>query len=113
MHIKSKKLGAVAPIVALLASSCVLCRQVRAEATAGEATYKAKCALCHGADGKGKGGALKTGDLAAAEVQKLSDAELTEIIANGKNKMPGYGKSLKPDQIKDLVAYVRSLARKS
>ncbi len=42
----------------------------------------------------------------------MSDAELTTITADGKGKMPAYGKSLKPDQIKDLVAYIRSFAKK-
>jgi mono/diheme cytochrome c family protein len=41
----------------------------------------------------------------------MSDAELTAITTDGKGKMPAYGKSLKPDQIKDLVAYIRSLAK--
>jgi cytochrome c len=39
-----------------------------------QATYKAKCASCHGADGKGKE-ALKTQDFASAAVQDMSDAE--------------------------------------
>jgi mono/diheme cytochrome c family protein len=42
----------------------------------------------------------------------MSDAELTAITADGKGKMPAYRKSLKPDQIKDLVAYIRSFAKK-
>jgi len=42
----------------------------------------------------------------------MPDAELTEIIAKGKNKMPGYEKRLKPDEIKGQVAYIRSLALK-
>ena len=45
-------------------------------------------------------------------VQKQSDTQLTEIITNGKNKMPAYGKSMKPEQIKDLVVYVRALSKK-
>jgi cytochrome c6 len=84
--------------------------------TGGEALYKTKCAVCHGADGKGEttvGKANKIRDLGSADVQKQSDADLTGIITNGKNKMPPYGKSLKPDQVKDLVAYVRSFAKKS
>jgi mono/diheme cytochrome c family protein len=86
-----------------------------AENTA-EATFKAKCAVCHGPDGKGETSLAKTNklrDLGSADVQKQSDADLAGIVTNGKNKMPAYGKSLKPDQIKDLVAYVRSLAKKS
>lgn len=81
----------------------------------GAALYKAKCAACHGADGKGEtaiGKANKLRDLGSSEVQKLSDEDLTAIIANGKNKMPAYGKSLKPEQVKDLVAFIRSLAKK-
>jgi len=80
----------------------------------GAALYKAKCAACHGADGKGEtaiGKANKMLDLGSADVQKLSDADLTAMIANGKNKMPAYGKSLKPEQIKDLVAFIRTLKK--
>lgn len=84
-----------------------------AEGAAG--TYKAKCAMCHGADGKGDTPmAKKMGahDFASQEVQSQSDAQLTEIIAKGKNKMPGYEKSLKETEINDLVAYVRELGKK-
>jgi mono/diheme cytochrome c family protein len=42
----------------------------------------------------------------------MSDAELTSLITNGKGEMPAYGKSLKPDQVKDLVTYIRSLVKK-
>jgi mono/diheme cytochrome c family protein len=51
-------------------------------------------------------------DLASPEVQKLTDDELNTIIADGKDKMPSYKKSLKPEQTKELVAYIRSLAKK-
>jgi cytochrome c6 len=78
-------------------------------------TYKAKCSVCHGADAKGDtpvGKKMGIKDLASPDVQKMSDDELTAAIADGKNKMPSYKKSLKPDQIKELVGYVRSLAKK-
>jgi cytochrome c6 len=77
--------------------------------------YKAKCAACHGADSKGEtamGKKFGLRDLASPEVQKMSDDELTTIIADGKDKMPIYKKSLKPEQIRDLVGYIRSLAKK-
>jgi mono/diheme cytochrome c family protein len=80
-----------------------------------EATYKAKCAGCHGPDGAGStaaGKAMKVRDFHAPEVQKETDAELTDIIANGKNKMPKYSDKLKEAEIKDLVAYVRVLGKK-
>ena len=78
--------------------------------------YQSKCALCHAADGGGNtavGKALKIMDLRDSEVRKLADAELTTIITRGKdNKMPAFEKSLKADEIKRLVAYVRELAKK-
>lgn len=74
------------------------------------ATYKAKCAMCHGADGKG--GKMGTRDFASPEVQKESDADLAGIISNGKGKMPKYGEKLKEGEIKDLVTYIRGLAKK-
>ncbi len=102
--------------VVILASLCLtglifFSTNAKADAQAGAALYKTKCASCHGANGEGKA-ALKTRDLGSAAVQQMSDAELTAITANGKGKMPGYAKSLKPDQIQDLVAYMRSLAKK-
>ncbi|MDQ1410493.1 MAG: cytochrome c6 [Acidobacteriaceae bacterium] len=83
---------------------------------AGEKLYASKCAACHGPDGKGQtamGKSNKLRDLASPDVQKLSEEELSAIISNGKNKMPAYGKSLKPDQIKELVAYLRTLGKKA
>jgi cytochrome c6 len=94
---------------------CIVAGPARSQ-TGGEALYKTKCAVCHGADGKGEttvGKTNKVRDFASADVQKQSDADLTGIITSGKNKMPAYGKSLKPDQVKDLVAYVRSFGKKS
>jgi mono/diheme cytochrome c family protein len=78
------------------------------------ATYKAKCAGCHGADGKantGPGKALGAHDFSSDEVTKASDPDLITIVTAGKNKMPAYGKSLKDTEIKDLVAYVRELGK--
>ncbi|MFY9532222.1 MAG: cytochrome c [Candidatus Acidiferrales bacterium] len=77
--------------------------------------YKTNCVLCHAADGSGNspsGKALGAKDLASSEVQKKSDAELTEAITKGKGKMPAFGAKLKPDAIKQLVAYIRAMAKK-
>ena len=78
-----KKLGAMTLAAGLVAGACLLSRPAKADSAAAEATYKAKCAGCHGADGKGKE-AMKTKDFASADVQKMTDAELTEVITNGK-----------------------------
>jgi mono/diheme cytochrome c family protein len=85
-----------------------------ARAGEAEATYKAKCAMCHGPDGKGEtatGKTMKVKDFSSEEVQKMSDADLTDAISKGKGKMPAY-KTLTPEQVKDLVAYIRAFGKK-
>ena len=79
--------------------------------------FKTKCAACHGADGTGNttmGKSLGAKDLGSADVQKQTDAQLTDSITNGMNggKMPAYKGKLTDDQIKGLVGYIRSLAKK-
>ena len=79
------------------------------------ALFKSKCVLCHGEDGSGStpsGKALKAKDLRTEDTQKKSDAEITDVITKGRNKMPAFGQKLKPDQIQQLVAYVRQLGKK-
>jgi len=78
------------------------------------ATYKGKCAMCHGADGKGSPTGLKMGahDFTSADVQKQTDAQLTETITKGKGKMPAYDGKLKDIEVKDLVAFIRGLGKK-
>jgi cytochrome c6 len=96
-----------------LATAVMLCVQAKAD-DKNAALYKQKCAACHGADGKGDtptGKAMKVRSFADPEVAKMSDDELAMAIEKGKGKMPAYGKSLKPDEIKAMVAYVRSLAK--
>ena len=79
------------------------------------AIYKTKCAACHGPDGKGDtavGKKLGVRDFASPEVQKQSDDELAAIINDGKNKMPAYKKSLKPEEVKALVAFIHACGKK-
>ena len=109
MKMKMKDLGMATAATAMLAGTFLISLPAKADVAAAEATYKAKCAGCHGADAKGKE-AMKTRDLASADVQKQSDADLTGIITNGKGKMPPY-KTMTPDQVKDMVAYIRSLKK--
>jgi len=81
----------------------------------GADTFKAKCAMCHGPDGAGKttmGEKLKVRDLHSADVQKQSDAELSQFITKGKEKMPAFESKLSKEQIDHLVGYIRELGKK-
>jgi mono/diheme cytochrome c family protein len=80
---------------------------------AAESTFKARCAVCHGQDARGNAPIGKSSgipDLRSTEVQRESDAQLAEIIANGTSKMPPFKNSLRSDQIDALVVYIRELA---
>jgi mono/diheme cytochrome c family protein len=48
-------------------------------------------------------------DLRSQAVQKLPDAELAQIISNGKGGMPSFKNSFSEDQIHSLVVHIRSL----
>jgi mono/diheme cytochrome c family protein len=80
----------------------------------GAALYKAKCASCHGADGKGQsamGKKMNLRDLGSPEVQKQTDKELYDWTAEGKGKMPAYKDKLSADEIKALVAHMRTFKK--
>ena len=109
MQTTCKNFGTMTLAVALLAGTCLFSSPAKADTVAAEATFKAKCAMCHGADGKGKA-SMKTPDMTSADVQKKSDADLSGVITNGKGKMPAY-KTMTPDQVKDMVAFIRSLKK--
>jgi cytochrome c6 len=78
------------------------------------ATFRTKCAMCHGEDGAGSdvGKSMNVPDLRSEIVQKLSDTELAQAISNGKGGMPSFKGSLSPDQIQGLVKHIRTLAAK-
>ncbi len=102
-------------ILALVISSPTSSQAASTMAADAAATFKAKCAACHGLDGSGNtapGKSMKLRDLRSADVQKQSDDQLFAIIANGKGKMPAYSKSLGADACKGLVDYVRKLGGK-
>jgi cytochrome c6 len=94
------------------ALAVVLSLSLPVSAQDASALFKSKCAGCHGADGTGSAMGKKMGahDFTTADVQGMSDAQLTDIISNGKNKMPKYA-SLKPEEVKGLVAYIRTLKK--
>jgi mono/diheme cytochrome c family protein len=80
----------------------------------GEATYKAKCAMCHGADGTAStpvGKSMKLRSLKSPEDVKATDDELFKETKDGVGKMQGYAGKLSDAQIKDVVAYIRTLQK--
>jgi cytochrome c553 len=65
MQTTMKNLAAITLAAAVLAGSCLFSMPAKADVAEAPGTFKAKCAMCHGADGKSKE-SMKTPDLTAA-----------------------------------------------
>ena len=80
----------------------------------GADTFKAKCAMCHGADGLATTPTAKNFKVVSFKDPsqvKLTDAELSAATTNGKGKMPAYKDKLTDAQIKDVIGYIRTLQK--
>ena len=106
-------LSALAAVMALSASAA----PTKGNPAAGKAIFASKCVACHKADGSG--GVKLTGnptpnwkDKKRMADPKFNDAYLRDCITNGKVKsgMVAWGKTgqLKPQQIEDLIAYIKT-----
>jgi mono/diheme cytochrome c family protein len=81
----------------------------------GADTYKAKCQMCHGADGLGTtpaGKAMRAVPFTDPQILNKSDADLIAATKNGKGKMPAYAGKLSDGDIKAVIAYVHTLQKK-
>jgi mono/diheme cytochrome c family protein len=112
---KSHRVGAVQAMAASLSVVVSLSFSAMALPSdgAGQNTFNSMCASCHGQNGAGTptGKSLNAPDLGSSVVQSRSDAELHQIIADGKNNMPPFKGSLSNDQIESLVKYVRKFSK--
>ncbi len=110
---------------AVLFATLIAGRAAAGDAQSGAQIYKSKCARCHGASAKGDGpdlvklqAAVTPDDWTDGETNHgLSDEFIVSMItkggkANGKSPiMPAFGDKLSADQIQDLVAFIRSVAK--
>jgi mono/diheme cytochrome c family protein len=102
-------------LIVMLLAALVIAIATPAMAQTAADTYKAKCKMCHGEDGAAAtpmGKNMKIPSFKDPTVVKMTDQQLNDIIANGKDKMPKYADKLKANEITDLVKYVRDLQKK-
>lgn len=111
--------------IALLTGGLVLGSMLVSPASAaesGKAIFQKNCVSCHGTEGMGNGPAAKMIKPAPKAfkvgLKGKSDAQITKIVkeggkANGMSAMmPAYGKKFDAKQLKELVSYVKELAKK-
>ena len=76
----------------------------------GKEMFEKKCAMCHGKDGVPKPLAKNAGNFSDPKWQAANAAEaITQTITNGKGKMLSYKDKLKPEEIKALAEYIKTL----
>ena len=85
----------------------------------GEVIWTQHCQVCHGPDGEGNGPAsaqlsVKPKDLTmVAQPPIFPDGIMAFRISNGKNTMPAWKEAFTPEEIWDLVSYIRSKSKKT
>jgi mono/diheme cytochrome c family protein len=103
-----------------LAISLLIASSISVRAADAAANWSQHCASCHGKDGSGNttmGKKLSVKDYTTAKVQaEFTDAKAAQIIKDGvseggKTKMKAFKEKLSDDEVKALVAYVRSLKK--
>jgi mono/diheme cytochrome c family protein len=103
---------AILRISAILVCSGAL-SSVLAEQSA--SVFKAKCAPCHGVAGDANtpaGKMLKVPSFTSEAILKDTDANMLAITKNGKGKMPAWHDKLSDAQLKDLIAFIRTMQKK-
>ena len=100
-------------IAALSAAALLAAAPVRAAERS--ENFQTHCAVCHGDDGRGQteeGKKKGARDFTNPRWQdKVDDARLIKSVTKGHDKMPAFEKKLSPDEIKALVAEVRTFKK--
>ena len=101
-------------ILAILAAGAVRAAEpAKAKPADGKSTFAAKCASCHGKDGKGSASMAKMFKVAAAKLDltasKAAEADLIKVITDGREKMPKFGGKLDEAAIAAAAKYAFSL----
>ena len=106
--------------IVTLAFSLLISAPLVIRAADAKANWDNNCAQCHGADGKAgtkMGKMLNAADLTDPKKQSsFTDAQATTAIKDGikqggKTTMKAFGGKLTDDEIKALVAYVRTFKK--
>jgi mono/diheme cytochrome c family protein len=101
-------------IVLASAAVVVLAGAMSFAQSSGEATYKAKCASCHGAAGTPNPAMAKAMGIKPASdpaVKAKTEAQMIDTTQKGEGKMPAYAAKLSDAEIKGAVDYFRTFAK--
>ena len=116
-----KKLSSALAILAAFTVLCPVAGDAQ-NAAEGRKLYASLCTTCHGEKGKGDGVAagslpVKPQDHTnSAVMSQMTDQALADVIIKGGGGigkspfMPAWGSSLNERQVRDIIAYIRTLS---
>jgi cytochrome c6 len=70
----------------------------------GLVVFHGKCTRCHGADGKGKA-IFNTPSMVTS---RLTAAEMEQVIASGRAKMPAFKAQLSDEEIRAVASFIKT-----
>lgn len=106
--IKTARATTFATLLAVVFLSVVFVSPVNGQD--GKQIYGNRCALCHGADGDGKGVIMQTAPFGADLWKATDDAAIAKTIVEGKGKMPAI--PLSPEETKAVTEYMKATMKK-
>jgi mono/diheme cytochrome c family protein len=101
--------------IGMLSAMLLLAIATCSAQTGAETDYTVNCVTCHGQTGAGDtslGRVLKVKPFTDFAVLQMTDSAISDIVANGKNRMPGFSKKLTNDQVNALIQYIHQLQGK-
>ena len=106
MAMRSLMLAVLVALVALVACSASGSSGVEQQhaSTPGESLYKSQCVMCHGRKGN-----LNMSGAKDLTISTLTEQEMIAVVTHGRGGMIGFNMTLSQEQIKEVVAHVRTL----
>ena len=95
--------------LAAIVFSCVCAAAFASDIFNGREVYEMHCQTCHGMDGQ----AMEPGvpDFSRGESLFAPDVELVRNLREGDGHLPGYRGLLSDEELRDVIAYIRTLQR--
>ena len=96
-------------LLAALSLSCMFALAHASDIYNGREVYEMHCQTCHGMDGQ----AMEPGvpDFSRGESLYLPDIDLVQRLRDGDGHLPSYRGLLSDEELRDVVAYIRTLQR--
>ena len=118
MRLRAERIVSIMGVATLLsvAGAAWVAPASGADPATAKKIYVDKCLKCHGEKGRGDGPraydlSKKPADYTDKEkMSKFTDADLKQVVKEGKKPMPAFGAKLSNEEIEGVIAHIRTFA---